>query len=122
MTAVVFQNPPIGPEADAPEEAESEIAVIEARIEHLSARAERCRKVIRMSRLAISAGAVALAALVLGLIRFDPAILVAALAAVLGGVPLMGSTDSTLKETLAACRDAEARRAALIDGLGLRSV
>ena len=98
------------------------IARLEARIEHLSARAERCRKVMRISRLAVAAGAVALLALVLGLIRFDSTVFVAALAAVLGGFPLAGSTKSTLEETLAALRATEERRAALIDGLGLQTV
>ena len=100
----------------------SEIAKLEARIEHLSARAERCRKVVRISRGAIAAGAVALLALVLGLIRFDSAVFVAALAAVLGGFPLAGSTKSTLQETLTALRATEERRAALIDDLGLQTV
>jgi hypothetical protein len=101
---------------------DSEIAVLERRIEHLAARAERCRKVMRISRLAIAAGAVALLALLVGLIRFDPAVFVVALAAVLGGFPLMGSTNSTLQETLAALQAAEARRKELIDGLALHAV
>ena len=100
----------------------SEIAKLEARIEHLSARAERCRKVVRISGWGITAGTVALLALVLGLVRFDSAVFVAALAAVLGGFPLAGSTKSTLEETLAALRATEQRRAALIDGLGLQTV
>jgi hypothetical protein len=49
-------------------------------------------------------------------------VFVAALAAVLGGFPLAGSTKSTLEETLAALRATEERRAALIDGLGLQTV
>jgi hypothetical protein len=124
MTAAVSTSQSADPDQDAPGDdlGPSEIARLEARIEHLSARAERCRKVMRISRLAVAAGAVALVALVLGLIRFDSAVFVAALAAVLGGFPLAGSTKSTLEETLAALRATEERRAALIDGLGLQTV
>ena len=121
MTTAVSTSQPTD-ELAGPDGGPSEIAVLEARIEHLSARAERCRNVIRISRLAIAGGGLALLGLLVGLLRFDAALFVAALAAVLGGVPLMGSTNSTLKETLAARRDAEARRAALIDGLALQPV
>jgi hypothetical protein len=124
MTAAVSTShaPDPGETVPGDDPGPSEIAKLEARIEHLSARAERCRKVVRIARFAIVAGAVALLALVLGLIRFDPAVFVAALAAVLGGFPLAGSTNSTLEETLAALRATEERRAALIDGLGLQPV
>jgi hypothetical protein len=124
MTAAVSTSHPSNADEDVAGDdfGPSEIAKLEARIEHLSARAERCRKVMRIARLAVAAGAVALVALVLGLIRFDSAVFVAALAAVLGGFPLAGSTNSTLQETLAALRVTEERRAALIDGLGLQTV
>jgi hypothetical protein len=124
MITAVSTSDSTDPDDDVagPEGGPSEIAVLEARIEHLSARAERCRKVMRMSRLAIAAGGVALVALLLSLIRFDPAVFVTGLAAVLGGLPMSGSTNSTLQETLAALSAAEARRAALIDGLALQSV
>lgn len=120
MSTAVFTS--ADDEAAAEPIGRSEIEVIEARIEHLSARAERCRKVMRTSRLAIVVGAIALVAMAVGLLRFEPAIFVTALAAVLGGFPLLGSTNSTLKETLAALRDAEARRAGLIDALALQPV
>jgi predicted aconitase with swiveling domain len=47
---------------------------------------------------------------------------VVAVTAVLAGIPLFGSNRSTLHEILAQVRAQEARRAQMIDGLGLQPV
>ena len=54
--------------------------------------------------------------------RFDPAAFFAAITAVLAGIALSGTNRSTLDEVTAAIGEREARRRAMIDGLGLRLV
>ena len=58
--------------------------------------------------------------MIVGAIRFAPLNILGAIAAVLGGVVLYGSNSTTWKETTAEIEAAEARRAALIDGLAMR--
>ena len=100
----------------------SEIERLEARIEQLAATIESCRKIILASRLAIALGGVLLLAGMLGLIRFDPTIMVTAIVAVLGGVVLLGSNGSTEKQAVEEMRAAEAQRASLIGLIDLRGV
>jgi hypothetical protein len=59
---------------------------------------------------------------VLGLIGFDSAAIVGAIAAVIGGVVLYGSNSSTSKEAMAAMKDAEKLRSELIDRIKLHTV
>jgi len=99
-----------------------EIERLEARIEELTARLESCRKFILVSRIAIVAGAIVLAALLFGAIRFDPTWMAAASAALLGGIVAYGSNGSTAKETSAEITSLEAERARLIDEIELRLV
>jgi hypothetical protein len=73
-----------------------EIVRLEAHIEELAAKIESCRKFILASRIAIAGGGIVLAAMLLGAIRFDPAVMAAAVAALLVG---WGSNRSTAKET-----------------------
>lgn len=75
-----------------------------------------------MSKLAIAIGAVWLAATMAGAVNFNPAIAFGALAAVIGGVVLLGSNKTTWEQVELALRDAERQRNALIGRLPLRLV
>jgi hypothetical protein len=99
-----------------------EIVRLEAQIEELAARLESCSKFILAGRVAMAGGAIVLVALVFGAIRFDPAWMSLAVAALLGGIVVWGSNDSTAKETAAELAAAESRRAALIGSIELRVV
>ena len=74
------------------------------------------------SKVAIAAGGVWIGAYLLGVVRFEPASLIAALAAIIGGVVVFGSNLTTSKQAIAAMKAAETRRAGLIDMLDPRSV
>jgi hypothetical protein len=100
----------------------AEIERLETRIEQLAGKIEGCRKFMFASRIAIALGAALLAATLLGLIAFDPAVLLAAIAAILGGFVLLGSNRTTANEAASQRDQAEARRAELITSLGLRVV
>jgi hypothetical protein len=99
-----------------------DIERLEARIEALASRLESCRKLIFASRIGMAAGAVVLVALLIGAMRFDPAFMAGAAAAVLGGIVIYGSNTATAKETTAELAVVEAERAALIDQLELHAV
>ena len=99
-----------------------QIAQIEADIEHLAQTLERCRKAMLISKVAIGAGGICILAYFLRPIRFDPTILIGALAAIIGGIVGFGSNSSTSKQTLAAMKDAEAQRAKLIGMIDPRPV
>jgi prefoldin subunit 5 len=98
-----------------------EISEIEARIEELAESAERCRKLILASRIAIAAGAGLLLATMLGLFG-SVEVALGTIALVLGGIVSLGSNVSTLRQTDAAIRAAEARRSKLIGQIDLRLV
>jgi hypothetical protein len=99
-----------------------QIARLEARIDGLAETLERCRKIALASKVAIAAGAIGMAAMTLGAIRFDPIAMLAAMTAVIGGIVVFGSNDSTSKQTSARMNDAEALRVELIGRLELRIV
>jgi len=99
-----------------------EIERLEARIEELSERLVSCRKFILAGRIAVAGGGVLLIALLLGVLRFDPTAMTAAVAAVLGGIVAWGSNRSTAQEAARDLAAAEADRAALIDQLNLRTL
>jgi outer membrane murein-binding lipoprotein Lpp len=99
-----------------------EIELLEARIEQLEARIESCRKFVLAARIAMAGGGVVLAALLFGIISFEPTVMAAAFAAVLGGIVVGGSNNSTAKEAKAELIGTEARRAALIGQIDLRLV
>ena len=99
-----------------------EIERLEAQIDDLAARLERCRKFILGGRIGIVAGALLFAAILFGFIAFDPRLLLAAIAAVLAGIVMWGSNDSTAKEAAKELAAAEAERAALIESIELRMV
>jgi hypothetical protein len=99
-----------------------EIVRLEAQIEALSARIENCRKFILAGRIAVAGGGILLAALFLGIIRFDPTLMLTAFAALLGGIVVWGSNGSTAKEAAGEMASAEADRAALIGLIDLRVI
>jgi hypothetical protein len=98
-----------------------DIAHIEARIETLAGIAERCRKFILASKLAVGAGVILLLSALLGLIGSGQLALWS-IALVLGGIVSLGSNQSTLHETEADLAEAEARRAQFIGAINLRLV
>jgi hypothetical protein len=104
------------------ETAREAIERLEEEIERLAARRERCRKVSLAAKAAIAAGGVWLVATVLGIAPFSPSLFFAALAAVIGGVVLLGSNATTWDQTDAGIASAEAARAKLIGGIELRVV
>ena len=65
---------------------------------------------------------VGVAMLLIGFFRFNASALVIGIAAVLGSVALVGSNRGTLGEIITKIRLAEARRAEVIDSLGLQMV
>jgi hypothetical protein len=99
-----------------------EIEGLEAQIETLSTRIESCRKFILAARIAVIGGGVLLVVLLLGLIRFDPVLLLTAFAALLGGIVVWGSNGSTAKEAADDLAKAEANRKALIGLIDLRTI
>ena len=99
-----------------------EIARIEARIEELAELAERCRKVILVSRAAIAGGAALLLATMFGLFGSSAVAAIGSIAVVLGGIVSLGSNVSTLRQTTDAIGAAEAQRSELIGGIDLRVV
>jgi hypothetical protein len=104
------------------EEDADDISAIEARIERLAEIAERCRKFILASKIAIAAGFALLLVVILGLFGAGLSMALGSIALVLGGIVSLGSNISTLRETEADISDAEAIRSELIGGMGLRLV
>jgi hypothetical protein len=99
-----------------------EISRLEARIEGLAATIESCRKIIAAAKAAIVLGTALLVALIVGIIGFDPMIFMAAVAALLGGIVLLGSNNSTAVQKTAELNAAEQQRSALINQIDLRIV
>ena len=99
-----------------------EIERLEAQIERLAAKIESCRKFILAARVAMVGGGIVLAAIVLGAIRFDPGTIALAVAALLGGIVVWGSNNSTAKEAAEELAEAELSRAALIGQLDLHTI
>ena len=96
-----------------------QIARLEAEIEELAKTLEGCRKAILLSKVAIAVGGIWILAFFM---RFDPTTMIAAIAAVIGGVVVLGSNLTTSKQTAAAMKVAERHRAELIDMIDLRAV
>ena len=99
-----------------------EISRIEARIEELAELAERCRKIILVSRAAIAGGVALLVVVMLGLFGSSQATAIGSIAVVLGGIVSLGSNVSTLRQTMDAISAAEAQRSELIGSIDLRVV
>jgi len=99
-----------------------QIERLEAEIEQLADTIESCRKFILAARVAMTGGGVVLAALLIGAIRFDLTVMALSVAALLIGIVVWGSNQSTAKEAAAALAKAEADRAALIGLIDLRVI
>src|SRR5262245_65880148 len=99
-----------------------EISRLEERIEELAEALEKCRKLMLFSKAAIGAGGLLIVAILVGAIRFDPAAMIGALTAVIGGTVLLGSNSSTSQQTEAGLKAAAAQRDELIGMIDLRVV
>jgi hypothetical protein len=99
-----------------------EISRIEAQLEELAEVAERCRKAILVSKVAIAGGVAVPLLMMLGLFGSSQVAAIGSIALVLGGIVWLGSNISTLQQTMAAMSAAEARRSDLIGRIDLRVV
>ena len=79
-----------------------EIARLEERIEALTESLERCRKISFAAKIAVAGGALWFALVLLWILPFNATGFVAAMAAGLGGVVLLGSNATSWDETEAA--------------------
>ena len=99
-----------------------EISEIEERIEALAEVAERCRKFVLASRVAIASGVALLLVAMFGLFGAGESATLGSIALMLGGIVSLGSNISTLRQTDAAINAAETRRSDLIGKIDLRVV
>jgi hypothetical protein len=99
-----------------------EISVIEARLAQLAEVAERCRKIILVSKAAIAGGMALLLLMMLGLFGSNQVAALGSIAVVLGAIVSFGSNVSTLRQTTDAISAAEALRSDLISRIDLRVV
>ena len=99
-----------------------EVVRLEERIEDIGAEIESCRKLILVSRIAVAGGCLVLAGMLFGVIRFDPAMMGAAVAALLGGIAVWGSNGSTAQQAAKELASAESDRSVLIEEMDLGDV
>jgi hypothetical protein len=99
-----------------------DISRLESEIERLAESAERCRKIALTARVAIGAGGVLLAAILLGVIRMDGLSLIFAAILILGGIVAYGSNATTARQIAERIAQAEQSRAELISEMELTLV
>ncbi len=99
-----------------------QISQLEAEIEHLADVAERCRKIIVASRLAIVVGGLWLLGIALGVVPFDQLGFICSITAIIGGIVAFGSNTRTWQQTIDTLKAAQARRSELIDTIDLKLV
>jgi hypothetical protein len=99
-----------------------EVVHLEERIEDLAAKIESCRKLILVSRIAVAGGSLVLTGMLFSVIRFDPATMAAAVAALLGGIVIWSSNSSTAQQAAKELASAESDRSALIEEMDLGDV
>ena len=95
------------------------IEELELRIEDLGEAVARSRKLAAAGRICAVVGPILLLALMAGALAFTPARVLLALALLIGGVVLAGSSKSSTDELRRSLARAEAERNAAIDALGL---
>jgi len=100
----------------------SEIERLEERIEALRLSLGRCRKISVAAKAAIAGGFAWLALTFLLIAPFWPSLFFGAIAAIIGGIVLLGSNATTWNEIEASLMKADAARRALIDGIELTTV
>ena len=103
------------------DEALSDIARVEARIEELREFDRALPQDFLRRKVLIAVGAAWIVLVIVQIVSFVPFSFIAAVAAAIGGVVLLGSNDSTWKETEAALRKSEAVRAEMIEAMQLRA-
>jgi hypothetical protein len=105
-----------------PAELPTDIERLEQRIETLQDAIVRCRKIALAAKIAIAAGAVWLTLTFVGATPYVPTLFFASLAALIGGVVLLGSNSTTWQQTEAALAASQAMRHELIEQLELRVI
>jgi hypothetical protein len=100
----------------------SDIARIEEHIEALRDSVARCRKLALAAKVLIGAGAAWLALTLFDFISFVPFAVIAAMAAMIGGIVLAGSNATTWTQTQARLHNSEALRQEMIERLEMRVV
>jgi len=104
------------------ETARDAIERLEDEIERLTLKRERCRKLSLAAKTAIAAGAAWIVLTLTWIVPFTALMIIAAMAAVIGGVVLLGSNSTTWTQTEARLRASEAMRAEMIERLQMRVV
>ena len=98
------------------------LSEMQRELERLAETAERCRKIILASRIAIAGGFALMLAMLFGALGAGAVAMLGSIALALGGIVSLGSNVSTLQQTDAAIRNAEALRSELIGSIDLRVV
>jgi hypothetical protein len=70
----------------------------------------------------MAGGSLVLAGMLFGVMRFDPAIMAAAVAALLGGIAVWGSNNSTAQQAAKELASAESDRSVLIEEMDVYDV
>ena len=108
----------LGMESDPHEQ----IARLEREIEALAESAARCAKIAVGARIAIGAGGVLFAAMMLGVLQVDGLRLLIAAIFAMGGIVLYGSNRTTAEQIAARIANAERLRTELIGDIELTLV
>lgn len=104
------------------EDVSSRISHLEEEIEQLAGTIESCRKIMRVSKLAVALGVLWIAALATGVLSAGPLSLLTATAAVLYGIVGYGSNLSTLRLSMGKMVEAETARRELISGIEFQTI
>ena len=106
----------------ADDDLSDQISRIETDIEEHAITLEGCRKAMLLSKVAVAAGIIFLAAYLLGVIWLNSVAVIGAMAAVIGGVVVYGSNLTTSRQAASAMAALERHRAELIDTINLRTI
>jgi hypothetical protein len=106
----------------ADDDLRDQISLTETDIEEYAITLEGCRKAMLLSKVAIAAGIISLAAYLLGAVWLNSVAVIGAMAAVIGGVVVFGSNLTTSRQATSAMAALERHRAELIDTINLRTI